>query len=379
MENLRFYIEQWYIIPKAIFRLCFILLNNAYCIPTYVMWMILLSPIRKINPDAFWRIEGYFFHWLLAMVSMWSWSAGYDVVEVGDDIADCIDDKTLVIANHQSTADVPFLMACFNTRKNILPNLMWIMDRLFKFTNFVVEVGDDIADCIDDKTLVIANHQSTADVPFLMACFNTRKNILPNLMWIMDRLFKFTNFGIVSVIHQDFFIMSGKANREKSLQALITHIIESYIPRNRRWMVLFPEGGFLRKRRAVSQRYAQKNNLPVLQHVSLPRVGALKAIMATVGPNTLANNNSTHIKDNPKNSEKIRWVLDITIAYPNGQPLDLGTIIFGNRPPCKTTLFYRVYHCRDIPQNEDEQTKWLYKLFEEKETMLDVFYKTGAS
>lgn len=66
------------VVPKAVLRLCFILLNNAYCIPTYVVWMVLLSPLRKINPDAFWKIEGYFFHWLLAMVSMWSWSAGYD-------------------------------------------------------------------------------------------------------------------------------------------------------------------------------------------------------------------------------------------------------------------------------------------------------------
>lgn len=65
-------------IPKAVLRLCFILVNNVYCIPTYVAWMVLLSPLRRINPDAFWKIEGYFFHWLLAMVSMWSWSAGYD-------------------------------------------------------------------------------------------------------------------------------------------------------------------------------------------------------------------------------------------------------------------------------------------------------------
>lgn len=189
MESLRFYIEwvlnmfsnkctclthtiarfrHWYIIPKAIFRLCFILLNNAYCIPTYVVWMVLLSPIRKLNPDAFWKIEGYFFHWLLAMVSMWSWSAGYD--------------------------GIYFYMARVCISK--------------LFLSAVVEVGDDISECIDEKTLVIANHQSTADVPFLMACFNTRRNILPNLMWIMDRLFKYTNFGIVSVIHQDFFIMS---------------------------------------------------------------------------------------------------------------------------------------------------------------------------
>lgn len=41
-----------------------------------------------------------------------------------------------------------------------------------------------------------------------MTTFNAKPNVLPNLMWIMDRIFKFTNFGIVSVLHQDFFIIS---------------------------------------------------------------------------------------------------------------------------------------------------------------------------
>lgn len=201
----------------------------------------------------------------------------------------------------------------------------------------VMEVGDDIERCLDKRTLVIANHQSTGDVPLLMACFNTKKTVLPNIMWIMDSLFKYTNFGIVSVLHQDFFIMSvrnqkysdlfwkiywfiefykysnsifqvsnlknreqkpsfifkGKDNRDKSLGHLYNHLMESYVPRHRKWMVLFPEGGFLRKRRAVSQRYAAKNNLPLLNNVSLPRVGALQAIMNTLGPMPVANNNSS--------------------------------------------------------------------------------------
>lgn len=72
----------------------------------------------------------------------------------------------------------------------------------------VVELGDDIRKCTEDRTLVIANHQSTADVPMLMATFNPRHNVLPNIMWIMDRVFKFTNFGIVSILHEDFFILS---------------------------------------------------------------------------------------------------------------------------------------------------------------------------
>lgn len=72
----------------------------------------------------------------------------------------------------------------------------------------VVELGDDITPCLDQRTLVLVNHQSTADVPLLMTTFNTKSEVLPNIMWIMDKVFMYTNFGIVSVIHKDFFIGS---------------------------------------------------------------------------------------------------------------------------------------------------------------------------
>ncbi|CAH0727230.1 unnamed protein product, partial [Brenthis ino] len=72
----------------------------------------------------------------------------------------------------------------------------------------VVETGDEPAACSSRRTLVLANHQSTADVPMLMAAWNPRPGVLSNLMWIMDRVFKFTNFGIVSVLHKDFFIQA---------------------------------------------------------------------------------------------------------------------------------------------------------------------------
>lgn len=74
--------------------------------------------------------------------------------------------------------------------------------------HLVVESGDDIEVCMNKRTLVIANHQSTGDVPLLMAAFNARKGILPNIMWIMDKLFKYTNFGAVSIVHRDYFITS---------------------------------------------------------------------------------------------------------------------------------------------------------------------------
>lgn len=100
-------------------------------------------------------------------------------------------------------------MTVSNTIKLCSPKYDYIVVKTSIFCS-VVELGDDIRPCLDDRTLVIVNHQSTSDVPMLMANFNARPNILPNIMWIMDWIFKLTNFGIVSIIHQDFFILSVK-------------------------------------------------------------------------------------------------------------------------------------------------------------------------
>lgn len=84
----------------------------------------------------------------------------------------------------------------------------YILFLILIYNLIVVELGDDVSKCLNKRTLIIANHQSTADVPLMMATFNTKSGVLPNIMWIMDRLFRYTNFGICSLIHQDFFIAS---------------------------------------------------------------------------------------------------------------------------------------------------------------------------
>ncbi|KFB35012.1 AGAP002482-PA-like protein [Anopheles sinensis] len=354
--------------PRSVLRTILVVANNIYCVPTYLVWMFLLLPLRKIHETYYYRIEGILFHWLLANVSMWSWTAGYEVVEM----------------------------------------------------------GDDITTAFDKRTLVLANHQSTSDVPLLMAAFNAKKGILPNIMWIMDRLFKYTNFGAVSLVHQDFFIASGKNNRDKSLEQLKSHILKCYIPRKRKWMVLFPEGGFLRKRKEISQRFAEKNNLPVLNNVTLPRVGAMKAIIDMLGAPSDINNSSATTNPSSRsllgsgvrqeaakqsdgnstiiNSEAIikddddcdnckdasyamlngqsggclEYILDITIAYPQGVPLDLPNIVHGMRDPCQTFLFYKLYHSSEVPRESESLTQWLYNRFYEKEKLLEEFYRTGT-
>lgn len=54
---------------------------------------------------------------------------------------------------------------------------------------------------------------------------------------------------------------------------------------------------------------------------------------------------------NKKDDEQqpfLDYVLDVTIAYPHGKPLDMGDIVTGWREPCRTYLVYRLYHSSEV-------------------------------
>ncbi|CAH2090587.1 unnamed protein product [Euphydryas editha] len=59
-------------------RTTFAVVNNIYCIPAYVVWMMALRLTRPLYASLYWKIEGLMYHWLLAMVSLWAWTAGYE-------------------------------------------------------------------------------------------------------------------------------------------------------------------------------------------------------------------------------------------------------------------------------------------------------------
>lgn len=260
------------------------------------------------------------------------------------------------------------------------------------------ESGDDPVVCMGHRTLVLANHQSTADVPILMTAWNPRPGILPNIMWIMDRVFMYTNFGLVSMVHRDFFIQAGRTKREQSLKELRHHLRQWYLPLERQIMVLFPEGGFLHKRKEVSHKFADKNNLPRLEYVTIPRAGAMKVIMDELGTTPNKDDGATTSRcekddnfnqNNLKNEmvlgltkpgimgDHVEWIVDLTIAYENRQPLHLSDIVCGFRGPCTTHLHYRVFHGSEVPKDTEGMTKWLYDRFIEKDQMLGQYYSTG--
>lgn len=186
------------------------------------------------------------------------------------------------------------------------------------------------------------------------------------------------------------------------MRQLGDHLKTAYIPLGRRWMVLFPEGGFLTKRRPISQKFAEKNNLPLLHNVTWPRMGALFVIRDTLLKRddteksskellTISDNNNFEAHGNNNNNinnnnictrvgtedhtdtqrsngqlhknkdedyladlnigddkDELEYILDVTIGYPDGVPLNLQNIIFALRAPCETVFYYRLYSTKDV-------------------------------
>jgi len=289
-------------------RTTWVLLCNLVCIPCYLGWLLMVSPIYLVSPWMFNQMEQVFFSWNLSIVACWTWSAGYRLAESG---------ASLDHLQH-------------------------------------------------NRLLILPNHQSTADVPLLMTIFTARIGFCNKVMWIMDRVFKFTNFGVVSWMHDDFFIRSGKAGRLTTLVELKEHLNNVFLPKDRRYLVLFPEGGFLHKRKAISHQFAKKKDLPMLEHCTLPRTGALDVIMDVLGP-----------ASQQAGDKKIEKIVDMTVAFPSGRPLDLQSIVTGWREPCVTHVHYRQFDTKDLPDTAEGLFSWMVKLYQEKEDMLDKYYKTG--
>ena len=48
--------------------------------------MFLFLPVYLSSPDIYWELEEMLFSWMLSIVSCWSWSAGYNIVESGESL-----------------------------------------------------------------------------------------------------------------------------------------------------------------------------------------------------------------------------------------------------------------------------------------------------
>lgn len=160
--------------------------------------------------------------------------------------------------------------------------------------------------------------------------------------------FKPTNFGLVCSSHGDFFIAKNTFADGVLRDQVLQHP-------DRNILVLFPEGGFLRKRLEGSNRYAVKNGLPLTKYVTHPRFGAFKDL---IDPEV----NVTHI-------------VDATLLYNDiRNPPSVLDIVLGNRAE-NAVIHYRVYERAKISPSEE----WLRNIWLEKEKLIQHYYEDRES
>jgi len=222
----------------------------------------------------------------------------------------------------------------------------------------------------------------------LMCMMYLKKMAGGTLMWILWAGFKYTNFGICGMHRGDFLIEQGRNTRDLQLVNLKKHLETKYLQNNKRWIGIFPEGGFLYKRLETSQRYARANNYPVLHYCTLPRIGSVKTVIETLGepydptePGSFSepftSNSLERLHDQKDKERPLKWLVDVTIAYKGGEPLDFIGMSVGYNKPEDILMHYRAYRAKDIPRGEKEITDWLYERYQEKDDILAHYYKTG--
>lgn len=54
------------------------------------------------------------------------------------------------------------------------------------------------------------------------------------------------------------------------------------------------------------------------------------------------------LTDNNPADKSLKWIIDLTIAYPGGKPLDIFNIFFASAPPCNTVFHYRCYPVSEV-------------------------------
>ena len=72
-----------------------------------------------------------------------------------------------------------------------------------------------------------------------------------------------------------------------------------------------------------------------------------------------------------KYSATLDKIVDVTIAYPDGKPLGLFDILSAWRPPCTIHVHYKIFDIEQLPRKTKELRHWMYKLYTEKEKLLE--------
>jgi 1-acyl-sn-glycerol-3-phosphate acyltransferase len=264
---------------------------------------------------------------------------------------------TLVLFNFLQMASVlllPFSRAAVRRANRWLADTWWgwcvsAAERLYGVE--ILITGDDVP--MRENAILVVNHQQMPDIPTLMK-FARTKDRLGDMKYFIKKEFKWLpGMGWGLQMLDALFVQRNWSSDRERIHRTFARLVESRVPL---YLVSFVEGTRLTAAKlAAAQDYARTNGLHVPRHTLVPRTKGFVASVLGLG---------THLDA----------VYDLTIGYEDGVP-SLWQYLQG--------LVHRIHlHVRRIPASElpeppDELRQWLLARWEEKDELLESFYKTG--
>lgn len=233
----------------------------------------------------------------------------------------------------------------------------------------VVEYGDDISQISEKRVLCLANHLGLSDHSIIMSTLRDKGSIVEKYLWVIFNIWKVSPMGAMWAIHGNYFVNAGSSKRKEVMEDFKNHLARNFWKYDHRWIIMYPEGARLYKIRETNARYVARESLKLFKHCALPRIGAAHStIVATVRDKSAGDS-----------SDSLEYIVDCTIGYPNGNVPHLKSWMLGelSTRTSNVAVYYRIHRVKPEWRNEETLKKWLYQLYEEKDNLLDNFYKTG--
>lgn len=214
--------------------------------------------------------------------------------------------------------------------------------------------GEDIPE--GESAYVICNHTFFGDF-FLIHAMARRYNMMQYCRYFLKDSIKYIPiFGWgMYLANMPFLKRNWQHDNRRigdSLKTLMAHRLPV-------WLVSHVEGSRISpEKRRQSQKYAREHNLPVLQHLLLPRCKGFVAIVQAL------------------RGSHINHIYDITVAYFHrqrgfGATPSLLEILTGGLDQFEMHVHIDRIPLLDLPSEEAAMSRWLYTLYEDKDVLME--------
>lgn len=205
-----------------------------------------------------------------------------------------------------------------------------------------------------ENVILIANHQTGADIPLLFALAGLEKRC-GDLKWFAKESVRYIPLAGWGMHFLDcVFVKRNWMADRQNIEQVFDKIVRYRVPM---WLISFVEGTRLTPEKlARSRAFALRRDLPPPEHVMVPHTKGFHATILGLRSHADA-------------------VYDVTIGYVGGIPSFWQWYKGQARRVC---LHVRRFPLATLPTELDDLADWLLARFREKDALLDHYYTSGA-